>query len=119
MIVDDMELNRDLLSEILEEEYTILTAENGKQAMDALVEKHDEIALMLLDLVMPEMDGFAVLTWGLRISFISRLTIDWFEGESVTWWVCSRPKKNWNRRWKNFHSGCHFAETGKTYGRRI
>ena len=32
--------------------------------MDALVEKHDEIALMLLDLVMPEMDGFAVLTWG-------------------------------------------------------
>lgn len=96
MIVDDMELNRDLLSEILEEEYTILTAENGKQAMDALVEKHDEIALMLLDLVMPEMDGFAVLTWGLRISFISRLTIDWFEGESVTWWVCSRPKKNLN-----------------------
>ena len=76
MIVDDMELNRDLLSEILEEEYTILTTENGKQAMDALVEKHDEIALMLLDLVMPEMDGFAVLTWGLRISFISRLTID-------------------------------------------
>ena len=61
MIVDDMELNRDLLSEILEEEYTILTAGNGKQAMDALVEKHDEIALMLLDLVMPEMDGFAVL----------------------------------------------------------
>ena len=64
LIVDDMELNRNLLSEILEEEYTILTAENGKQAMDALVEKHDEIALMLLDLVMPEMDGFAVLTWG-------------------------------------------------------
>lgn len=64
LIVDDMELNRDLLSEILEEEYTILTAGNSKQAMDALVEKHDEIALMLLDLVMPEMDGFAVLTWG-------------------------------------------------------
>lgn len=61
LIVDDVEINRELLSEILNEEYTILMAENGKEAMKILEEHHEEIAVLMLDLVMPEMDGFAVL----------------------------------------------------------
>lgn len=61
LIVDDVEINRELLSEILNEEYTILMAENGKEAMKILEERHEEIAVLMLDLVMPEMDGFAVL----------------------------------------------------------
>lgn len=61
LIVDDVEINRELLSEILSDEYTILMAENGKQAMKVLEERHEEIAVLMLDLVMPEMDGFAVL----------------------------------------------------------
>ena len=61
LIVDDVEINRELLSEILSDEYTILMAENGKQVMKVLEERHEEIAVLMLDLVMPEMDGFAVL----------------------------------------------------------
>lgn len=61
LIADDVEMNRDMLSEILEEDYIIEIAENGKQVI-ALVEKYnEEIAAVLLDLWMPEMDGFAVL----------------------------------------------------------
>lgn len=61
LIVDDMELNREMLAAILEKDYPILEADSGKNAI-AMIQKHqDEIAVVLLDLVMPEMDGFAVL----------------------------------------------------------
>ncbi|MGN0505712.1 MAG: HD domain-containing phosphohydrolase [Lachnospiraceae bacterium] len=61
LIVDDVEINRELLTEILGDEYEILLAENGKQAMQLLEKNHEQIAVLMLDLVMPEMDGFAVL----------------------------------------------------------
>ncbi len=61
LIVDDVEVNRDILAMILEEEYPIIEAENGRVAVE-LMEKHqDEIAVVLLDLIMPEYDGYAVL----------------------------------------------------------
>lgn len=61
LIVDDAELNRSLLSDILSEEYDILEAENGLQAI-AQIERHKhEISLVLLDIMMPEVDGFEVL----------------------------------------------------------
>ncbi len=61
LIVDDIELNREILTEILEDEYEVLEAGNGEEGI-ALLEKHkDEIAVMLLDLLMPKVDGFAVL----------------------------------------------------------
>lgn len=60
-IVDDMEINRDILTEILEDEYSVIEAADGKQALEILEKQHEEIAVMLLDLVMPEVDGFAVL----------------------------------------------------------
>lgn len=61
LIVDDSELNREILTDILEEEYSILQAEDGKAALKMLENYHDEIAAVLLDLVMPEIDGFAVM----------------------------------------------------------
>lgn len=61
LIVDDSELNRSLLADMLEEDFEILEAENGAQAVEILEEKELEIALMLLDIVMPQMDGFEVL----------------------------------------------------------
>lgn len=61
LIVDDVDINRELLAEILGDEYEILMAENGKEAMQKLEEYHEEIAVLMLDLIMPEMDGFAVL----------------------------------------------------------
>lgn len=61
LIVDDSRLNRDILEEILLEEYGVLLAEDGKTAITLMEEHHDEIATVLLDLLMPEMDGFEVL----------------------------------------------------------
>lgn len=61
LIVDDMEVNRDMLIDILETDYGVLEAENGKQALEMIEEHLNELAVILLDLVMPEMDGWEVL----------------------------------------------------------
>lgn len=61
LIVDDVKINRELLSEILGEEYRILEAENGKECLEKLYAHRGDIALVLLDINMPEMDGFEVL----------------------------------------------------------
>jgi adenylate cyclase len=62
LIVDDDPINRILLTSCLKEEgYTVRTAESGKQALDML--ESEPFELMLLDLLMPEMDGFEVLKW--------------------------------------------------------
>ena len=61
LITDDSEINRSILADILENEYEIIEAENGVQAVAALQKYNVELALVLLDIVMPEMDGFGVL----------------------------------------------------------
>ena len=61
LIVEDNELNRAILCEILSDEYKVLEAENGQVALDILRECKDEIALILLDVMMPVMDGFMFL----------------------------------------------------------
>lgn len=61
LIVDDMELNREMLSAILEDEYPIMEADGGRKAIAMIQKYKDEIAVVLLDLIMPEVDGFAVL----------------------------------------------------------
>ena len=61
LIVDDSALNRMVLIEILgKENYTFLEAENGQQAVE-LLDCHPEVDLLLLDITMPEIDGFGVL----------------------------------------------------------
>ena len=61
LIVDDSELNRAILREIFYREYRIEEAENGRQALEAVARQKDRLAALLLDLVMPELDGFGVL----------------------------------------------------------
>ncbi len=61
MIVDDSETNRSILSDMLGEEYEAIEAENGVQAITILQKHQSEISLVLLDIVMPKMDGFEVL----------------------------------------------------------
>ena len=61
LIVDDSEMNRSILADMLGDEYDILEAENGREGV-AVMQKHGgEISLVLLDIVMPELDGFGVL----------------------------------------------------------
>ena len=63
LIADDSEMNRELLAAILEEEYDIRQANDGVQAVDCLQRQAEEISLLLLDIVMPHMDGFEVLSY--------------------------------------------------------
>ncbi|MEG1991361.1 MAG: response regulator, partial [Christensenella sp.] len=61
LTVDDNIVNRKILSKILSREYAVLEAENGEVALKVLDEHADEIVAVMLDLVMPVMDGYAVL----------------------------------------------------------
>nr|WP_295300802.1 diguanylate cyclase [uncultured Blautia sp.] len=61
LIVDDSEMNREILSSILGDEFDILEAADGKECISVIRKHGRDIALVLLDIVMPEMDGFEVL----------------------------------------------------------
>ena len=62
LIVDDEEINRDILAAILEDEYALLLASNGKEAFEQLNAHGDSVTLVLLDLNMPVMDGLTFLS---------------------------------------------------------
>ena len=62
LIVDDSEMNRSILADMLGEEYDILEAEDGVQAVGILSKQYSELSLVLLDIVMPKLDGFGVLS---------------------------------------------------------
>lgn len=61
LVVDDQEINRDSLGIILEDDYEILYAENGKEAVEQMRAHANELSLVLLDLMMPVMNGFEVM----------------------------------------------------------
>ena len=61
LIVDDAELNRSVLADILDEKYEIIEAENGLEAIAQIERNKRELSLVLLDIMMPEVDGFEVL----------------------------------------------------------
>ena len=61
LVVDDVADNRELLTKILNKDYEILSAENGKAALDILDSDYESISAVLLDIIMPIMDGFDLL----------------------------------------------------------
>ncbi|MCH5211185.1 MAG: response regulator [Oscillospiraceae bacterium] len=61
LIVDDLEMNRSILIDMLGENYDIIEAENGVQAVEILQKMNSVLDLVLLDIIMPDMDGFGVL----------------------------------------------------------
>jgi len=61
LIVDDQEINRDVLGSILEDDYELLYAENGEEALKIMREKRERLSIVLLDLMMPVLNGFEVL----------------------------------------------------------
>ena len=62
LVVDDNEINRKILVKILQPEHFVLQAENGQQALDILSTAVEKISAILLDLVMPVMDGYTFLS---------------------------------------------------------
>lgn len=61
LIVDDVRLNREMLKDILQEDYEIELLENGELAINRIAERNDDISAILLDLYMPVKDGFFVI----------------------------------------------------------
>lgn len=75
LIVDDSELNRELLAGMLEDEYEIYQVENGKKAIDILEENREQFKLVLLDINMPVMDGYEVLSIMKRRKWLNKLPV--------------------------------------------
>ena len=61
LIVDDSEINRAILREILCDEYILIEAVNGIEALELIKKNREDLVLVLLDLMMPELDGMGVL----------------------------------------------------------
>ena len=61
LVVDDQEINRDALGVILEDDYEVLYAENGQEALEVMEANLENLSILLLDLMMPVMSGFEVL----------------------------------------------------------
>lgn len=87
LIVDDSELNRSLLADILRDEYEILEADNGLQAVKLLEFYQFEISLILLDIVMPEMDGFEVLAMMNKNKWIERIPVIIISAETTAAYI--------------------------------
>lgn len=82
LIVDDSEINRAILADMLGEQYEILEAENGQQAVNMLNRCGTEISLVLLDVVMPDMDGFEVLAMMNRYHWIEEIPVIMISAEN-------------------------------------
>ena len=83
LVVDDAEINRSILSDMLLEEFDILEAENGVEAVDILQNHNEKIDLVLLDIVMPQMDGFDVLALMNKNNWIESTPVIIISSETV------------------------------------
>lgn len=81
LVVDDSDINREILSGILKSEYDIIEAKNGKEAL-LQIEKHgDDLAVILLDLIMPVMSGFDVLEYMNEHGYIANIPVITISGD--------------------------------------
>lgn len=86
LIADDSEMNRMLLAEMLNEEFEIVEAENGQECLKKLQKYGKEISVVLLDIMMPVMDGFEVLTYMNKSRWIEDIPVIMISSEeSVTY----------------------------------
>ena len=75
LIVDDSEMNCELLSEILNKDFRVLVAKNGEECLDLIRQYGTGISLILLDIAMPVMNGFDVLTYMNRNHYIEDIPV--------------------------------------------
>lgn len=75
LVVDDMELNRAILCELFNDKYQVIEAENGKEALQLIQKYRESIAIVLLDLIMPIMNGFEVLQKMADTSLADRIPV--------------------------------------------
>ena len=89
LIIDDDVITRNILKKIFDSEYNIITCENGKEGIEVLqqnnqkniFEKRDNIVGIFLDLVMPVMDGFAVLDYLNKNNYLNKIPVAIISGD--------------------------------------
>lgn len=82
LVVDDIDLNRLILTDLFSEEYEVIEAENGRQALDIIGEDGDGISMVLLDIIMPEIDGFGVLQEMQNRGLMNKVPVIFITGEN-------------------------------------
>lgn len=81
LVVDDAELNRELLQDILQDVYEVVMSEDGEQAIEKLNTMNEDTAALLLDLQMPKMDGFAVMEEMKKQGWMNKIPVLVISGE--------------------------------------
>ncbi|WP_424244109.1 putative two-component system response regulator [Elusimicrobium posterum] len=75
LIVDDIEVNREILVEILQEDYDLLQAKDGIEAVEKVMHNAHDLSLILLDIMMPEMDGYEVLETLTKSGYTNKIPV--------------------------------------------
>ncbi len=83
LIADDAEINRGILNLIFEEQFNILEAEDGEQAIKLLDERHDEIVMLFLDLIMPKKNGLDVMEYMKEKGYMATIPVIMITGEAT------------------------------------
>lgn len=82
LIVDDIEINREILSLLFDEGYQIIEAEDGFQAIEKIKEEKENLSAILLDIIMPNMDGFGVLEYMNKEKLMSKISVILITGDT-------------------------------------
>lgn len=83
LVADDAEINRELLCNMLKDEYVIEMAEDGEQALVKLEKYQNETAALLLDLQMPKMNGYDVLAEMKKKGWVKQIPVLIISGEEA------------------------------------
>lgn len=83
LIADDAEINRGVLSMVFEEQFNILEAVDGAQAIEILDERHDEIVMLFLDLIMPNKNGLEVMEYMQEKGYMATIPVIMITGEAT------------------------------------
>ena len=83
LIVDDVDINREILKDIFEEQFTIYEAEDGEAAISLIDKYKEDIAIMFLDLQMPRKNGLEVLTYMNEQHLENQIPVIMITGEST------------------------------------
>ena len=83
ILADDAELNREMIKFIFEEQYNILQAKDGEEAVKLITENSDRLCLLFLDLLMPKMSGLDVLRFMNEKDYIDYIPVIMITGEAT------------------------------------
>ncbi len=83
LVVDDSEINRLILSHMLQDDYRILEARNGEEALELIEQYGTGISLVLLDILMPVKGGFEVLNYMNKTRLIDEIPVIMISGDST------------------------------------